>query len=323
MLTAVIFALVLAVPEVRAQSPKPPIAAGVEAVLWWLPPDTETVQVTQTPAQPQGPLFEVMRHARGEFQGGSTSWANTLRQHLDGVRIEATVEGSRRFAPPTGLGGMLYEGALIIRFARPLGETGKRLMADLQQSALKADQFDGLSVLEFRDKLEQDVWTSYVTMPRADVLVVATNRAYLEELLRRRNGRTGKRALPEELPEWQWIDVSAPFWTLRHYRRDAQKDPTSPFSESNMVGGRDPEALGVTAHVNADGRTVVAHYVSRAASAEQTARRIWHHPGERVEPEFRRVGTNAVEVRLVAATDEHLSTFFFFLIAAIGHAIYL
>ena len=136
-------------------------------------------------------------------------------------------------------------------------------------------------------------------------------------------GRTGKRALPEELPEWQWIDVSAPFWTLRHYRRDAQKDPTSPFSESNMVGGRDTEALGVTAHVNADGRTVVAHYVSRAASAEQTARRIWHHPGERVEPEFRRVGTNAVEVRLVAATDEHLSTFFFFLIAAIGHAIYL
>jgi hypothetical protein len=95
-------------------------------VLWWLPLDTETVEVTQTPASPRGPLFDVMEHARGEIVGGDVSYAETLTRHLRGARVKATVDGSRHFRPPSGLGGTLYEGALIVRFEKPLGETVHR-----------------------------------------------------------------------------------------------------------------------------------------------------------------------------------------------------
>ena len=196
-------------------------------------------------------------------------------------------------------------------------------MADLGKRALKVDRFDGVEIVEFRDVLESDLWTSYIAMPAADLLVVATNRPYLEELLRRRKTRTGARALPENLPEWQWVDVAAPYWALRHYRPDAPKDPTSPFSRPNVVGGFDDAAVGVTAHVKSDGRTIVAHYVSPAAVAEQTAKRLWYRPGDGVSPAFRRVGANAIEARLVAKDEEDLAMFFFYLLATLGHATFL
>jgi len=281
------------------------------------------VQVTQTPASPRGPLFDAMNHARGEMVGGDESYSESLTRHLKGVRVKATVAGSRHFSPPSGLGGMLYEGALIVRFEHPLGETGTRLMADLVKRALRVDHFDGLGSVEFRDKLEADTWTSYITMPSADLLVIATNRAYLEELLRRRKTRTAPRALPADLPEWQRVDALAPYWGLRHYRRDAPDDPTSPFRRPNVVGGFDTAALGVTAHVSSDGRTIVAHYLSPAVTAEQTARRIWNHPGDGLSPAFKRVSINAIEVRLVAKDEEDLAMFFFYLFAALGHATYL
>ena len=110
---------------------------------------------------------------------------------------------------------------------------------------------------------------------------------------------------------------------MRHYRRDAAEDPTSPFARRNIIGGVDDHATGVTAHVNADGRTIVAHYLSSSRTAEETARRIWDHPGDGVSPAFQRVGSNAVEVRFVARDTEDVAMFFFYLQAALGHATYL
>src|SRR5580693_2151818 len=50
----------------------------------------------------------------------------------------------------------------------------------LETMAVRVEQIEGLRVVEFRDEIENDTWTSYITIPRADVLVVATDRAYLE-----------------------------------------------------------------------------------------------------------------------------------------------
>jgi hypothetical protein len=85
------------------------------------------------------------------------------------------------------------------------------LITDLGKIALKVDEIEGVRVAEFHDTLESDVWTAYITIPRADVLVVAWNRVYLDQLLRRRGARAGARALPRGLPEWAWLDPSAPF----------------------------------------------------------------------------------------------------------------
>jgi hypothetical protein len=75
--------------------------------------------------------------------------------------------------------------------------------------------------------------------------------------------------------------------------------------------------------VTADGRTIVAHYLSQAADAEQIARWMWHRPGDGVTPAFRRVGKDAIEARFTAKDEEDLSMFFFYLLAAFGHATYL
>ena len=168
-LTTVLLVLVGGVTQARTQAQPPRVSADIEELLWWLPLDTETVQVTQTPAKPQGPLFEGIARARGEIDGGDESYGEILTRHLKGTRVKATVDGSRHFTPPSGLGGMLYEGALIVRFERPLGETGTRLMAALGKRALKVDRFDGVEIVEFRDMLESDLWTSYIAMPAADL----------------------------------------------------------------------------------------------------------------------------------------------------------
>jgi hypothetical protein len=320
-LTTCLLVLMSGVAGTRAQPRQPAIPADVEELLWWLPLDTETIQVTQTPAKPRGPLFADVQP--DEIVAEDLSYADILTQHLEGTRIKATLEGSRHFRPPAALGEMPYEGAALVRFETPLGERGPRLMADLRKRARKVDQFDGLEIVEFSDTVESDVLTSSIAIPGPDLLVIATNRAYLEELLRRRKTRAQARALPGDLPEWRWVDVTAPFWALRHYRHDAPGDPTSPFAQPNELGVFDPAALGVTAYGREDGRTVVAHYLSRAANAEQLARRIWNHPDDGVAPAFRRAGVNAIEIRFVAKDEDDLSMFFFYLTAALGHATYV
>lgn len=321
--TAGALVLILAVPEIRAQSQTRHLSPDIEELLWWLPPDTETLQVERAPDKPRGLLFDVKEDAHGEVDDDAAPWVKVFARHLNAAKVAVSVDGSRHFAPPRGFGDMPFEGAEITRFARPLGETGQHLMAELGKLALKADRFDGVEILEFRDKAEDDVWTSLVTMPRDDVLVVATSRAYLEELLSRRKARTGTRALPEDLPEWQWADVTAPFWALRHFRRDAPNDTTSPFKESNVVDGFDPAAVGVTASVRPDGRTFVVHYLSSAANAEQIARRVWHHPDEGVSPAFRPLGANVLQIRFVAKDESDLSMFLMTLLGVLGHATYM
>ncbi|HYT68696.1 MAG TPA: hypothetical protein VEL51_19880 [Vicinamibacterales bacterium] len=187
---------------------------------------------------------------------------------------------------------------------------------------MRVEQIEGLRVVEFHDEIEDDTWTSYVTIPRPDVLVVATDRAYLAELLRRRGARAGARAFASELPEWEWVDTSAPFWALRHYRRSqTTDDPAAPVEPSS--GDFDTAAIGVAAYAKSDGRTIVTHYLSRGDNAEQIARRLLDHPGDRVTPTSRRVSNEAIEVLFSAKNEEHLSMFFFYLMRTLGHSIYL
>jgi hypothetical protein len=322
LLVTVLFILVTDVCDIRAHAQQAPakLSADVEDLLWWLPPDTETLQVTRTPPKPQGPLFDAIAHTFGDI-GTGAAYADSFTQHL-GARIKARVDGSRHFLPPSGLGDTRYEGAQIFVFDKPLGASVAGLLTDLEKMAVRVEQIEGVRVVEFHDEIENDTWTSYIAIPRTDVLVVATDRAYLEELLRRRGARTGARAFQSELPEWGWVDTSAPFWALRHYRRSQTSgEPTSPFEP--RADGFDAAAVGVATYAKSDGRTIVTHYLSRADNAEQIARRLLHHPGDGVAPISRRVSNEAIEVLFSAKDEENLSMFFFYLMGTLGHAIHL
>jgi hypothetical protein len=120
------------------------------------------------------------------------------------------------------------------------------------------------------------------------------------------------------------VDVNAPYWAVRHYRRDhVDEDPTSPFVHDGAAGEFDDGAIGVAAYVTVDGRTVVAHYLSTSGTADAVANRMWKNPDEGVDPVVRRAGNNVIEVRFNARDTDHLRMFFFVLFAALGHAIFV
>jgi hypothetical protein len=89
-------------------------------------------------------------------------------------------------------------------------------------------------------------WTYFLAVPRPKVLLVANNRKYLQEVLERMAQKKVPRALPDQLPEWRFLDASARFWGLRHYDpTQAKMDRTSPLREDGTFVPGDPKSIGV------------------------------------------------------------------------------
>jgi hypothetical protein len=66
----------------------------------------------------------------------------------------------------------------------------------------------------------------YVCSPRPGVLLISTDLEEITEVIDRiRKNARRQDALPRHLPEWSYVDESAQFWALRHYRHDPA-DPT-------------------------------------------------------------------------------------------------
>jgi hypothetical protein len=302
--------------EPRQSAVRP--SAAIDEMLWWLPADTETLMVQQASAPPMRGLVHDALLSE-EIDVGDSALMASAKPHLQGARLKLTLEGSRRFTEPPGLGEFPYEGVTIYTFMKPLGAGGKALMGDLAKTCMHTRQVHGFDVVEFSEKVEDTSWTHYIAVPRPDVLLDATNLDYLTEVLTRISKRAETRALPGDLPEWRWVDVRSSFWVLRHYRREhVHEDPTSPFRKDEAGESRDPDAVGMTAHASPDGRTVVTHYSSKNATADRVATRMFSHPGDGVTPVVRPAGDDAIELRFVAKDEDHLSMFVFYLFMALG-----
>jgi hypothetical protein len=302
--------------EPRQSAVRP--SAAIDEMLWWLPADTETLMVQQASAPPMRGLVHDALLSE-EIDVGDSALMASAKPHLQGARLKLTLEGSRRFTEPPGLGEFPYEGVTIFTFMKPLGAGGKALMGDLAKTGTRTRQVHGFDVVEFSEKVEDTSWTHYIAVPRPDVLLDATNLDYLTEVLTRISKRAETRALPGDLPEWRWVDVRSSFWVLRHYRREhVHEDPTSPFRKDEAGESRDPDAVGMTAHASPDGRTIVTHYLSKNATADRVATRMFSHPGDGVTPVVRRAGDDAIELRFVAKDEDHLSMFVFYLLMALG-----
>ena len=289
------------------QSPVRPSAA-IEEMLWWLPAATETLMVQQASSPPmRGLVHDAL--LSDKIDVGDSALMTSAKPHLQGARLKLTLEGSRRFTTPRGLGEFPYEGVTIYTFMKPLGAGGQALMSDLAKTGMRARQVHGF-VVEFSETVEDTTWTHYMAVPRPDALLDATNLDYLTEVLARIAKRAETRALSGELSEWRWVDVRSSFWVLRHYRREhVHEDPTSPFRKDEAGKSMDPDAVGMTAHAGPDGRTIVTHYLSKNATADRVATRMFSHPGDGVTPVVRRAGDDATELRFVAKDEDHLSMF--------------
>ena len=317
-----------------------PPAADVEHVLSWLPSDTETVFVAKGPftipaAFPQhepvtdkatdyevDQLFQCLPMALLDIGKGH------LLQQLKGQQVNVAIEGSRHARSPHSLGEQPYEGAAIVIFGAGSQITPNAVLQKLQGESIRSEDIQGIHVLVFQEKMEDDLWTTYLAFPEKDVAVVATDRGYLEEVLTRRKGGAQKRALPDSLPEWKFIDQKDAYFGMRHYdRSQAEGDPSSPFGGKKAANFPDERAIGFTFSIGTKNpRQVSMTYFSGdlAMTPEQSPFQILAKSPEAhdIDSQFRSVEPGVVQVSCSFKTVEGLDYFLFLLEGFMGHAIY-
>jgi hypothetical protein len=322
----------------------------VEEVIWWLPADTQTLIVAQGPWQPN---FEEDGHGGASacdlghdeslqlFVSGFERKRRGGESHVPPVAF--ALEGSRHFRSPKHLGEMPYEGAHLVVFQHPLGpaaDTVKRWMTGgFDQSIIdampkiKTEKIGGYDVLWYEHKVEDDIWATYFAMPRPDVLIWATDRRYLSELLDRMTKRGSTRALPDNLPEWKHMDIGMPIWGIRHYdRKDAASDPSSPLFPSQREiderKDRDNQALGLVFTFDA-GKSDVASikYLSANENAFEIARSGLKDCEELKEAIVRTSAPGVVEISISlkgpTGRDSPAGIFLLLVLNAFGHGVFL
>jgi hypothetical protein len=231
-------------------------------VLSWFPADTETLLAADGPfwmsnfqlADNESRNTQVTEgELAKEFEGMTLELFNAknyfLERHLEGKKVLFAIEGSRHFRPPKGLGEMTFEGCAVAIFKDNLRDTRMAFMRDAASVASRIEEVEGLKVAVFKEQSEEDILTTFVTFPQDGVVLVATNEQFLQQTLTRMRdaGVKNERALPDNLPEWKYVNKEAKFWGLRHYdKQQASKDPTSPFGGMKSANIPDDEAIGLT-----------------------------------------------------------------------------
>jgi hypothetical protein len=223
-----------------------------------------------------------------------------LAKNLKDKPIVAEIEGSRSFQAPTGLGGMRYQGGVIAVFAGDVTASADAFLRDSASGILRKQQIEGHQVTVFQEKSEEDIWTTYVSFPKPNVAVVATNEDYLREVLARINGKQGARALPANLIEWKHVNIHAEFCAVRHYQKTgAKQDPSSPF---NRGWGKtsDPQAIGLTFSFDPDkSKVATVTYLSRDETSLQGIKREYfaeHGPADtQMHIQYREIEAGALE----------------------------
>jgi hypothetical protein len=322
-------------------------SVNLQEVLSWLPEDTETISVARGPFVPNskiarstadvdenenrvvserevGEPFETLPLSLFGFKDG------LLLPHLKGKRISLAIEGARHFRPPSGLGEMPYEGCAIALFVDDLNIDMTSFVKDNRKSILKVEQIEGQVVTVFQEKLEDDAWSAFVAIPNKHILAVATNRDYLREVLARLQGKKGNRALPNDLPEWNYVNTDLQFWGLRHFdRTQAKLDPSSPFGGQKSANDADEQAIGlVYVFDRSSGKTAKITYLtgdmSLGSRPDATLLSMGKGPeAAALDIKYREVGPGVVEGSYTLKNLGQVQFFFFVFMGMLGHAVFI
>jgi len=323
-----------------------PPTVDQEDLLWWLPADTESVVVARGP-------FPLVIGLDEEDEKNDRKWFTKMASlddvrlklqqlplellteldvavHLRGPIVTFAMQGSRHFRDPLpGMEVMEFEGCSIVVFKNSLGERGENLWRVLAEKATRIDTVAGTRVLVFHEKSEYAEWDHFFAVPRPNVMLAANNLPYLQEVLERMAQRKSPRALPDQLPEWRYLDPDVRFWGLRHFdRSQAKLDPTSPFSAERTFGPEDEKAIGILFTIHPKNpRMAVATYFTgdetgaRIAAGKGTAVRE-PQAGVNFEVKFRNPALGVFET---VYTLDRTSTLDYFLLdveMALGRGMY-
>jgi len=323
-----LFASIASAPVAFAEGPKLP--APIEEVLQWFPVDTESLLVTQGPHRLTPPMDRggdlchvVQAHSSwliGQFLD------ETIGKKLSEQEVTLAVEGGRRFTAPKGGGIMHFEGCQVLRFDERSNETLRKAYRECAETADSIVLLAGKKVAIFKktEKERKDEWNLYLALPRNGVLLCATDREYLKVLLERMERNAEKRALPQELLEWQHVDLEAPIWAIRHFsRKTAADDPSSPFREKafTFTNLPDAKAIGITYSVERESKAARVRYLSRAANARELAVERWNRPQEGLTSVVTPITPTGVEIKSEYQTEEGQYMLFLRLLGAVGHGV--
>jgi len=195
--------------------------ARLSEVLWWLPARTDCLFVSHDPSER---LFG--RPAAGEeraFQSQSTR--NVFDEYMRPAFVVldelAQAPLSLAVEAAAAQGAELPKLCQICVFEAPPGDLGDAFMASLKALGAEEEAIGDAKVTRLEHRLQTQVgeehWTTLVARPRADMLLFANDRDFLAELLERMKTKREERALPEHLPEWKHLDMTARQWAMRHY----------------------------------------------------------------------------------------------------------
>jgi hypothetical protein len=318
-------------------------SVSLSKALSWLPADTETLIVGNGPFLIPPPQTEIdetrtrllsRQEINEQFEALPTALVGLpegLVKKLNGRKVAFAMEGSRHFRSPSELGEMPYEGCDIVVFVGDVASLGDSFMKDSKDAATKFEEVEGQRVAVFREKLEGDVWMTLVAFPKPNILVVATSRDYLHDVLARIVGATGPRALRDELPEWKYINIHNHCWGLRHYdKSQANLDPSSPVGGEKSANFPDDQAIGIVFNFDAaPGRGAAITYLSGAKDALEIVQKglfpAQSDPDSIKDLRIRycEIAPGVVQGSFDLVHSEPVWYFTFVLMALLGHGVYV
>jgi hypothetical protein len=318
----------------------------LKRVLTWLPADTESLLVANGPfwmsnfrvgGEGDKNRRVIREELEKQFEGLTLGLFNfsltnsLLEKHLEGKKVLFALEGSRHFRAPAGLGEMPFEGCALAIFKEDLGDRRDAFLKEATKSAVRIEEIEGEKVAEFEERMENDTWTILVTFPQDGVVLAATNKRFLQEMLARMRGMPRERALPDTLTEWKYVDQQARFWGLRHYDKlQAKEDSTSPFGGRKAANIPDDEAIGLTywSDPNKELKATITYLSGPTVALRKIEESRFPSSSEAEATAglsilYRELAPGVIQTTYDLKYSEPLNWFFFVLMGNMGHAVYL
>lgn len=145
----------------------------------------------------------------------------------------------------------------------------------------------------------------------------------------RLQGKKGNRALPNDLPEWKYVNPDLQFWGLRHFdRTQAKLDPSSPFGGQKSANDVDEQAIGlVYAFDRSTGKAARITYLTGdviGSRPEATLLSMGKGPeAAALDIKYREVGPGVLEGSYTLKNMGQVGFFFFVFMGMLGHAVFI
>ena len=150
----------------------------------------------------------------------------TLDELVGDLAVDWAIHAGRNFCTASAFGTQVQEGVSVVRYSKPLtadllSQIHDALSKNPQSKKTKIEDHDvyvfPISWKGREGYAKQQDWEGrFVVLLDERTIVKASSDRYLSECLSRMKVKRTTMALPNDLPEWKYIDPKADVWLLRH-----------------------------------------------------------------------------------------------------------